>query len=81
MISCFLVVMSSSSYRYWEAGNEAIVMKNEELKFAPDEISDEIMRIPEGLKVRIIDQLEDWYKVELSDKNSGWVPAHSLERI
>jgi tetratricopeptide (TPR) repeat protein len=81
VISGFLLVMSSSSYRYWETGNEAIVMTNEELKFAPDEISEEIIRIPEGLKVRIVDQLGDWCKVELSDKNSGWVPSQSLERI
>lgn len=60
----------------------AIIMKSETpLLIAPDTASKEILSIHEGLKVKIINQIGDWYKIELTNKEVGWVLQTTLERI
>ena len=60
----------------------AIILQSEiPLLIAPDHSSKEVLRIHEGLKVKIVDQIGDWYKIELSNKEVGWVLRSSLERV
>ncbi len=60
----------------------AIHINNQtEIRIAPDEESRGLIPIHEGLKVRIIDEIGEWYKIELSNKEVGWVPQNSLIRI
>ena len=60
----------------------AIVMSSEQiLKIAPDNQSKEVVVVHQGLKVKVIDSLGDWSKVELSNKEVGWLPTELIERI
>ena len=60
----------------------AIVMvAKESLKMAPDESSKEVLTIHAGLKVKVVDHLGTWSKVELSNKEVGWILTEHVEPI
>ncbi len=60
----------------------AIVMIEEDyIKMAPDDGSKEVVAIHAGLKVKVIDSLGSWSKIELSNKEVGWIPTNSIESI
>jgi SH3-like domain-containing protein len=44
----------------------------------PKNRSKELFVIHEGLKVKIMDQIEDWIEVKLSNGNEGWVKSEEL---
>ena len=48
---------------------------------APDDISPEVTEVGEGIKVWITDELGDWYKVVLRDKDEGWIKKSEVEVI
>lgn len=50
-------------------------------KGAPDNSGTALFLIHEGLKVRIIGSLGDWYNIRLADGNEGWVIKSDLETI
>ena len=45
---------------------------------APDERSGEVVTIGPGNKVFIIDTIGDWYKVQLEDKDEGWIRKENI---
>ena len=50
-------------------------------KQSPNDSSNDLFVIHEGLKVSVLDQFGEWYKVKLSDGKVGWLPKSSLEII
>lgn len=51
------------------------------VKGAPDNSGTALFLIHEGLKVRVIGSLGDWYNIRLADGNEGWVVKSDLEKI
>ena len=49
-------------------------------KSSPDQSGTELFLLHEGTKVRITDQLGDWYQVHVA-QYEGWVEARTVERI
>lgn len=41
----------------------------------------ELFVIHEGAKVKVEDQLGDWYEIRLSDGTVGWIPMNFIEKI
>lgn len=37
--------------------------------------------IHEGLKVELLDAEDDWFRIQLTDGKTGWVPAQSIEPV
>jgi tetratricopeptide (TPR) repeat protein len=61
---------------------QAIVMVEETaLKSSPDELSTSILLIHEGLKVKLLDKIGDWYKVRLPNGDEGWLHTEIMEII
>ncbi len=60
---------------------EGIVMDNAKLKVAPDNRSDDVQSLSEGVKIKVLDAIDDWYKVRLVNKEIGWLPIKDIERI
>ena len=60
-----------------------VIILNEatELKDGPDERSNEIAMLSEGVKGKIIDQIGEWYKLQMDDKDEGWVSKSSFAPI
>jgi len=62
--------------------NYGIVMTTKLIaKTSPDDQSRDSFSIHEGLKVKIEDQLENWYKIKLPDGKIGWVIKRDIEII
>ena len=60
----------------------AIVLVDEiSLRSAPDADSQKILSIHEGVKIELLDQISDWYKVRLGDGEEGWLPKNSFEKL
>lgn len=60
----------------------AIITKNTvAAKQSPDESSNDLFVIHEGLKVAIVNKFGEWVEIELFDGNVGWLPKTTLESI
>lgn len=51
------------------------------VKGAPDNSGTSLFLIHEGLKVRVVGQLGEWYNIRMADGNEGWVAKSDLEKI
>lgn len=58
-----------------------IVASTSVVKLAPDAQSKDSFVIHEGLKVKIEDKVNDWYKIKIPDGKIGWVLGTNLEVI
>lgn len=81
-ISLLLYFLGNSQANFEQNSRTAIVLaKNIELKNGPDTQSTAVIGIHEGLKVELLDQIGNWYKVKLTNGDEGWLPEDSLEEI
>lgn len=51
------------------------------VKGAPDSSGTSLFLIHEGLKVRVVGELGNWFNIRLADGNEGWVAKGDLEKI
>lgn len=51
------------------------------VKGAPDKSGTSLFLIHEGLKVKVVGELGDWYNIRLTDGNEGWIAKADLEKI
>lgn len=59
-----------------------IVMADKtELHTAAEANSPVLRELPEGLKVTLFDNINNWYKVKLANGEEGWLPAQAFEKI
>lgn len=69
-------------YAFRQQSKEAIVLVPEiAVKTAPDEFGQVKLSVHAGTKVRIIDRIGGYYKVELPNAETGWVEVQAFERI
>ena len=61
--------------------DQGIILTSSMMKSAPDNRSDNIELLSEGVKIQLLDEIDNWYKVRLMNKNIGWVPNESFDRI
>ncbi|MEM1120756.1 MAG: tetratricopeptide repeat protein [Bacteroidota bacterium] len=81
-LSIFLFFVARSQASFEQHSRIAIVLEESTaLKNGPDAQSTAVIEIHEGLKVELLDQIGDWYKVKLSNGDQGWLPMSSLEEI
>lgn len=60
----------------------AIVFAEEStVKAEPNTISAEVFVIHAGTKVNVLDQLEDWKKIKLTDGKTGWLPQDDIKLL
>ncbi|MFN8309396.1 MAG: tetratricopeptide repeat protein [Chitinophagales bacterium] len=75
-------VFSFSQYQYEEHSGEAILMAdNAYVKSAPDGGATDLFLIHEGLKMQLLDQVGEWFKIRLADGKVGWIPKDTFEKI
>lgn len=67
--------------QYEQSGWSAINMKFQSLYEAPDERSNPVTDIGPGNKLYILDSLGTWYKVQLTDKDVGWLKIQTVDLI
>lgn len=63
-------------------GTEAVVMNLvAPVKSSPGAGSKDIFVLHEGTKVRMLEQLDGWTEIVLSDGNKGWIASNAIEAI
>lgn len=70
-----------SSYAQLKDNSVAIVVRNTSLYEAADKRSGELEVLSEGVKVKIFDELDEWCRVSLVNKEIGWVTKESIQRV
>lgn len=82
LFSFLPLALAISQYQYLNNSNEAILVnKSVSLKSGADDLSQEILTLHEGTKVRILDQIDTWYKVRIANGEEGWILIGSFEEI
>ena len=82
IIGLFSIFLSIRAADLAEKSRHAIVLnEGSSMHEAADEKSAEVRLLSAGIKVKIIDQIGDWLKIRLPDKDVGWMPASGLGYI
>lgn len=68
---------------YREANTEfAIIMSDvANIKSAPDSDGNDLFVLHGGLKVQVLDAVNSWRKIKLTDGKVGWIPVREIETI
>ncbi|NWF50707.1 MAG: BatD family protein [Ignavibacteriaceae bacterium] len=61
--------------------NGVIITTSVTVKSSPDTGSSDAFIIHEGLKVKIEDKIDEWFKIRLADGKIGWIPRNSIGEI
>ncbi|MBN2166290.1 MAG: tetratricopeptide repeat protein [Marinilabiliaceae bacterium] len=86
-ITSIIIVITSLSFSYNQkqkfiSQSEAIVFSpSVTAKSSPDQSGTELFVIHEGTKVKILETLGTWQKIQLTDGSQGWLPSVALEKI
>lgn len=86
MLFSFLILLvayfagRSASYEL-SRKDAGIIMTNDSLRSGPDSRADEIEPLSSGVKVRVLDSIDEWYKVSLVNKEQGWIRKSAIELI
>ncbi len=85
LVALFLMLLSffagRTALKQETSKDSAIVLQQTQLMSAPDKRSEGKESLSEGVKVKIIDQIDDWYKVVLMNKEFGWIEQGQAEVI
>lgn len=65
-----------NNYHFGIITQPSLIIKSE-----PSENSTNLVMLHEGLKLRILDLQNNWYKVEMPDGNQGWALAAGVAKI
>ncbi len=86
-ISCLLVSLlpfslALSRMKYESKTNFAIVLEpTAVLRSAPDDSGSDILKLYEGTKVKLQDELGGWWQVKLANGETGWLKSSDAEEI
>lgn len=81
VLTIFFSLLAYQSKVLQKGGAHAVVMDTSDLHASPDKRSEVLAPVGPGNKILILDQIDDWVKVELADKDIGWLPQEFLEVI
>jgi len=75
IVPLFIIVLFFLFYSNMNHNNDdaILISSNTYVKTAPSPSSDDYFIIHEGVKFKIVDQVENWSRVLLSDGKDGWV--------
>lgn len=86
ILSFLLLILSFSftvkEYNFDKNNKNAIIFSEEiEIKNAPTINSDIIFTLHEGTKVKVLDDVDDWIKIQIADGQVGWIKSDKLKLI
>lgn len=89
IFACIIFVLAIFSFIFSLTGknavsrvDSAIVMSPvSSVKSSPSDNGNALFILHEGTKVKLLDQVGDWTKIELSDGRQGWLQSNTIEDI
>lgn len=79
-----IVTVSVSTIKYnreFNLKNGVVVEQSATAKLSPDPDSKDAFVIHEGLKVKLEDKVDNYYKIRLKDGKLGWLPDNDVKMI
>jgi tetratricopeptide (TPR) repeat protein len=74
--------LSNQKFDSFQRDYEAIIFTPTlTVKSSPSESGTDIFVIHEGTKVRITDQIGEWYKIEIANGSVGWIKEDAMKKI
>ncbi|WP_025743690.1 tetratricopeptide repeat protein [Aquimarina pacifica] len=78
----FSVFFAFRQYNGFKNNQYAIIFAEETIiKSEPNLRSEEVFELHEGTKVKVMETVNDWKKIKLSDGKIGWIPAVDLKEL
>ena len=82
ILSLISVHFSFQNYKTLQNNTEAIIFApTVTIKSSPDEKSIDLFVLHEGTKVKILDNIGNWFEIRIANGSVGWLPVSSLENI
>tara|TARA_Y200000002_G_scaffold262565_1_gene217974 strand:+ start:381 stop:1121 length:741 start_codon:yes stop_codon:yes gene_type:complete len=82
ILFCLVLAISFNSKSISDKYNPAIIFENRvAFKTEPNERSEQILELNKGTKVNIVDDVNEWSLVELSNGSKGWVLKSSFQPL
>lgn len=82
LLALFSLTMAFQKDHLDNKDNPAIVFAQESrVKVDPNRTSEELFRLHEGTKIQILETYDDWYKIQLTDKSTGWIPSADVRAL
>ncbi|MGP1991918.1 tetratricopeptide repeat protein [Zobellia laminariae] len=76
------VVFAFLQYNKFKADQPAIVFSKEaSVKAEPNKKGLETFALHEGTKVQVVEELNDWKKIRISDGTTGWIPSEDIKTL
>jgi len=77
---CITLAFAFQKYALDKKDNPAIVFAQEsQIKSEPNARGEEVFRLHEGTKVQVIDSVNNWKKIKLSDGQTGWITDKDIK--
>ena len=81
-LSAVCTLIAFIQYQDFNSDNPAIIFANElNVKSEPNERSQQVFLLHEGTKVNVMDELNDWRKIQLIDGKIGWAPSSEIKLL
>lgn len=81
-VAVISVIIAFHKYNLYKNDNEAIVFAQEStVKNEPNIRSNEVFRLHEGTKVKILDTINNWKKIKLADGKTGWIENEDIKEL
>lgn len=83
-LSCALcsVLLAYQDYSIINNNKEAIIfLPTVTIKSSPDEKSIDLFVLHEGTKVKLIDNIGNWFEIKIANGSVGWLPSSAVEKI
>ncbi|WP_452220087.1 tetratricopeptide repeat protein [Lacinutrix salivirga] len=80
ILACITLAFAFKSYSLFNKKNPAIVFAQEtKIKNEPNNRSEEAFILHEGTKVNVLDSVNNWRKIKLSDGKTGWIESADIK--
>ena len=82
MLAFIALTFTFYNYDSTKKNIPAIVFAQEsQVKSEPNLRSDEAFVLHEGTKVQVLDTVNNWKKIKLSDGKTGWIPNEDIKLL
>lgn len=79
---CMALAFAFNKFELDKKNNPAIVFAQEaQVKTEPNLRSEESFRLHEGTKVQVLDTVNNWKEIKLSDGKTGWIPSEDIKLL
>ena len=81
-LSIIAAVFAFIEYEDFKSDNPAIVFAQEsQVKNEPNNRSAQAFILHEGTKVNVLDTLDEWRKIQLTDGKTGWISSENIKLL